>query len=630
MSSFCGFLSFENQPDHNDVFETSFLGFLERSQKYDFRQFGTTILGKKSKTHFGTNKASYLRIVSNSSLTNHTELRQKLGVLASDSLETNDESLILLAFRKWAEKCVEHLNGDFAFAIWDQKQRQLFCARDHLGSSPFFFCTNESGFLFSSEPSGIFEFGLLDRQFNRNKLGTLLFNEPHTYLTGECWFQNINALPAGTAIIVDNQKIKTIEYWQPHKTPVIKFSDEHEVFESFRQLLISTMSSRLSGCDRPASLLSGGLDSSSIVALSAKILNDRSEPLEVYAAVLDPEAKSEYSDELYFIDQFKEVPGVSINYVTADRLGPFSNLSELFDNHDSPFVTSRHYLYRELMASAQQAGARTLFDGSYGEFGATAHSFGGLAEMFAGFNWISLYRELRQRSRKYNESFMYNLRANTISPNIPQFLVDLRRGTDAKTRGSNKDSILTQGFAEELLLDCKYNAAGFDRELPDHTQNQVVALKFLQTKMSEMVSRTIGGIDLELRYPLLDKRIIEFNLSVPLHLKMRDGFYRYLIRASLDGMLPKEIQWRTSKTWFSPDYRKRFRKQIGDVRDQLQEVGKGDPIRELVDVDKLIRWSNFDYFDDSVYQKHELIARDHLPQAMYLIAFMRTFPEFRV
>jgi asparagine synthase (glutamine-hydrolysing) len=389
------------------------------------------------------------------------------------------------------------------------------------------------------------------------------------------------------------------------------------------------MSARLAGSVPPASLLSGGLDSSSIVALSAKLLKAQNKTLDVFSAVVDSDVSSEYPDERYFIDQFKSDAGVSINYVSAGGLGPFSNLSELFEKHDSPFVTSRHYLYRSLIAAAQEKGARTLFDGAFGEFGATAHTFGGFAEMFAGLNWLTLFRELRQRSRRYNESFMYNLRANTISPNIPRFLVDLRRGAKSGSQRLNQFSFLDPYFCKQLLANCKYKDPGFSGELPDHNQNQVNSLEFLQAKMSEMVSRSFDNPDIELRYPLLDKRIVEFTLSVPLRLKMRDGFYRYLIRASLDGILPEKIQWRTSKTSFSPDYRQRFRIQIGDVRDLLREVRKGDPIREFIDIDKLIRWSDLDYFDDSVYQQNEIIALDHLPQAIYLIYFLRTFPEFR-
>jgi asparagine synthase (glutamine-hydrolysing) len=586
-------------------------------------------LGHGYKSNFVPIEAIDLQIVSNSNLTNCIELRNELGVLASEASETTDEKLIVLAFRKWGEQCVDHLNGDFSFAIWNQKDQQLFCARDHLGSSPFFFFEDRAGFVFSTEPNGIFRFGAVQRKFNKSKLGILLFQEPHSYLTEESWFSGVRALPAGTTLSIDEKGIREHRYWKPHKKPKFKFRDEREVFENFRELLIATMSARLAGSVPPASLLSGGLDSSSIVALSAKLLKAQNKTLDVFSAVIDSDVSSEYPDERYFIDQFKSVAGVSINYVSAGGLGPFSNLSELFEKHDSPFVTSRHYLYRSLMAAAQEKGARTLFDGSYGEFGATNHTFGGFAEMFAGLNWLTLFRELRQRSRQYNESFMYNLRANTISPNIPRFLVDLRRRAKSGSQRLNQFSFLDPHFSEQLLANCKYEDPGFSGELPDHNQNQVNSLEFLQSKMSDMVSRTFDNSAIELRYPLLDKRIIEFNLSVPLRLKMRDGFYRYLIRASLDGILPEKIQWRTSKTSFSPDYRRRFRIQIGDVRDLLREVRSGDPIREFIDIDKLIRWSDLDYFDDSVYQQNEIIARDHLPQAIYLIYFLRTFSAFR-
>jgi asparagine synthase (glutamine-hydrolysing) len=589
-----------------------------------------------SQVESSTDKASYnntnseLFIVADADLTNRSELFIKLNVPSIEQKKTTDNDLILKSYEKWGEVCPEHLVGDFAFAIWDKQKQNLFCCRDHFGASSLFYYKDDERFIFASQPKGILDFGNVEKKFNKNKLAIYLLPEAHTLTTDQTWFENIFPFPAGTSLTIDKNGIKSRKFWKPELGQALPYKTEEEILEAFQKLFFEIVEARLQNASPAASLLSGGLDSSAIVSVAAKILLKQNRSLNAFAGVLSDYENENISDERYYIDQFKSFPNVKINYITAPNAGPFSDVESFFENNDSPYITSRHYLYKAFSKAANKIGAGTLFDGCFGELGATFHGHGGFAEMFAHFKWITLWRELKLRKKLYNDSIKYNVRANVINPLLPQFLIDLRHGQSGNKLTLNKYNPLQSELTKNLLSKVPINSHLQKRISPNHRKNQINDLIFIQEKMNDHFPLNYNEAPVELRYPMLDKRLIEFALAVPLNLKFRDGYSRYLIRAGLDKILPPEIQWRTSKTPFSPDYMRRYNSQIGEVRELLESIKPNDPIREILDIDRIKEWANLKISDAERHSYKEEIARDHLPQAIYLIYFLRKFSEFRI
>lgn len=570
-------------------------------------------------------------IVADVNLTNHLEIFDKLGILPSEQNKFSDKQLILEAYRKWGENCPEYLAGDFAFAIWDEPKRKLFCARDHFGSSTLFYYKDSEKFIFGSQPKWILSFEGVEKKFNLRKLGIFLLPEPHTFTAEQSWFENIHPFPAGTSLTIDKNLVNEKRYWKPELGKTLPYKSEEEILEAFREILFEVIEARLRNNPFPVSLLSGGLDSSSIVSVAAKILEKQNREINALAGVVADDKKEKFADERFFIDQFKSFPNVRINHVTVPEVGPFSDLEKFFEHYDNPYLTSRYYLYTTFSRKAYKIGATTLFDGALGEMGPTAHGWGGFAEMFVRFRWLKLWRELKLRKELYNDSIRYNVRANTINPLLPQFLINLRQhGKFQEEHQLNEYHPLQKNIAGKLSAEIDFKKHTRGRILPDHAKNQLNDLKFLQKKMSENVPINYIVEPVEVRCPLLDKRLIEFTLGVPLSLKFKDGYYRYLIRAALDNILPPEIQWRTSKKPFSPDYLRRYNSQIGEVRELLAAIKPNDPLREFLDIEKIKSWADLEIPETERYTVKEQIARDHLPVAIYLIYFLRKFSEFRL
>jgi asparagine synthase (glutamine-hydrolysing) len=138
-----------------------------------------------------------------------------------------------------------------------------------------------------------------------------------------------------------------------------------------------------------------------------------------------------------------------------------------------------------------------------------------------------------------------------------------------------------------------------------------------------------GCEKIERRFPFLDKRVLEFCLAVPSNLKVRNGYKRYLIRAGLDGVLPPAIQWRTSKLAFSPDYQIRYNAQREQVHSFLESISATDPVREVVDVERIKSLSATDMANARAATFDDVAAMHVVPLGIYTIAFLRQFSEFR-
>ncbi|NNE66493.1 MAG: hypothetical protein HKN33_07990 [Pyrinomonadaceae bacterium] len=570
------------------------------------------------------------KIKADARLTNRTELFDEFGVLLSEQGNFDDSDLIFKAFEKWGTDCVEHLEGDFAFAIWDQKNERIFCARDHLGGTDLYYYRDSSKFVFASTPSGILDFPGIETNLNLNKLAVYLLHEPHTLTTGETWFEGIYPLAAAESLTMDLQGIKKLRYWRPELETSLPFNSQDEILEAFRELFFETVAARLSNHAPNAALLSGGLDSSSIVSVAANLLEKQNKQLTAFAGVLDDRNDSEFEDEREFIEEFESVENVKIRYVTARDAGPFTDLDGFFKNYDTPIVNSRFYLFRAFSENAAEIGAESILDGSFGEFGPTSYCEGGFAELLKRLKWVTLYRELKLRSRLYGQSLRYNLRGNTLNPLLPEFLTNLKSGAPAESEMMNLNHPLKGSFAKELLSKIELPEYSRRRTLPDHRLNLLRDIRFLFEKSGEFPSSGFGPVPVELRYPFVDKRLIEFSMAVPLEQKMQNGYTRCLIRNGLDGVLPKKIQWRTSKAPFSPDYLRRYYSQIGDVKIKLEGIKPKDPIRELLDIEKIKAWVK-----DTIDNPRPGTSNDDaifrtIPQAIFLIHFLRRFAEFSV
>lgn len=237
-----------------------------------------------------------------------------------------DAEFILAAYEKWGDDCVKHLIGDFAFAIWDDRRKRLFCARDHFGVKPFFYTHTANSFNFSSTLTEL----KVSTTLNEIAIGDyLLFGVNQDQSTTV--FKDIQRLPPGHTLTVEKNQIKIQRYWSPSISAEVRYRDPNAYVERFSELLSRAVEDRLR-TDRVAVSMSGGLDSTSLAAIASK-----HSAVGAFAVVYDsliPDQERHYSNLA------AQHLGIPITHLNADPYSLFDEQVPGDMDQPEPFLLS--------------------------------------------------------------------------------------------------------------------------------------------------------------------------------------------------------------------------------------------------------------------------------------------------
>jgi asparagine synthase (glutamine-hydrolysing) len=520
-----------------------------------------------------------LRIVADIRLDNRAELANALGIAGAASI--SDVQLIVRAYLRWAEDCCEHLVGDFAFAIWDEVDGTLFCARDQMGVKPLFYAQSDDRFAFSSELAGVAQARApVDEA---RMAGFLLGFSADPAITA---FRGANRLPAGHCLTLRHGNLTVRRYWSLHGEP---HNAHRSAAEMFRERLDDAVTARLRGTSALGAMLSGGLDSSSIVALAARRLDhDASGPLQTYS--FDYPASPQLGERDYVEAVLDTYPMAQPRFVGFDDLAPLLGLDRLACGRSDLLFAPGLPKMTRLFAAAQGSGSRVLLDGHGGDE-VVSHGFGRLSELAAAGDWFALYRELRGAAGLFGESAnrMFLRYFTSYGPGRRlQRLV--RRLQPAPTAASQPTSLsfLAPAFAARADADARYRQW---RERLRDAHASEASLHAWNVSMPEVgeafeaLDRAATLANVELRFPFYDLRLVSFAVGVPSHEILRDGWTRSLLRRAMDGILPATVQWRRDKIDFSSEVRLGL---VRHHRDVLAEISRGDsPIGAYIDIGRL-------------------------------------------
>lgn len=569
-----------------------------------------------------------LAITADVRLDNRVDLCRLLDIPHPERGHITDSQLILKAYQAWDEHCPEHLLGDFAFAIWDGRKRRLFCCRDQLRGRPFFYACDAGRFIFASEIKGILAVPGVPRRLNAARLAATEWPGAHLVANETTFYQDVSLLPPAMSLSVDQSGLRQRRYWQldPHVT--LSYKRHGDILEAFEALMFDVIGGYCRRAFPVTILLSGGLDSSAIVSVAARYLEQQGQQLTVLSAVKADPNDHDIADERYFIDQFQAWPNVIMHYITAPQRGPFDDVERVVWGYDSPLASPCHYLYTAFAEAMQQCDARVMLTGDGGELGPTFDGVGYYSELLLRWRWLTLARELRQRSRVAGVRPRRVMTSSVLRPFYPIWA--LRWYSAWRNRGGH--GVLQPTFLRQHLRACwpayKRARTTVQQLWPNQRRNHHHLITCWQQK-NPGTEGFVGYERVRMAVPLADTRLLEFCLAVPGDLKVRHGYTRYLVRAGLDGILPSAIQWRTTKHPFSPDYQRRYNTQRQQAHDMLAAIGPHDPVREVVNVEQLRRLAAPEMQHQRGLTPADRAAQDCVPFGISVITFLRQFAEFR-
>jgi asparagine synthase (glutamine-hydrolysing) len=531
--------------------------------------------------------AGELVLTADARIDNREEL---IAALGDASASMTDADLILRAFRKWGDGCAERLLGDFAIAIWDNARRVLVLIRDHFGVKPlYFFHAPGRMFAFASEIPALLELPGVSDEIDELQVARHLVAPVGKDLSATFYRQVRRVRPAHVLTVTRNG-IQEREYWQLDPSRELILSSDDEYAEALREAFTDAVRCRLRSPTPVASMLSGGLDSSSIASVAADLLKEAGrEPLRTISAIYPRAPESDEGDYIQtVIDRYDVVP----HFFEADGVSPIADIDRMNRNGGGANPGGNLYLPWNLYRIAREAGCRVALDGYDGDT-TLSHGNTYLHELAMSGRWIKLARTVTPYARKLGESpsrvYWTWIRRFALSKDttLGSMARRVRRGgtgaNGTSAGGPAWKSIPSSDFARRAASWMIPPPAPVRTEREDHYR--LLTRQVLIEGVTWMAScGPVAGV--EPRYPFFDKRLVELCLSFPPDMKLRQGWSRYGIRRAMEGILPPKIQWRFAKTSVGPGFRHALRTH---ARDRIAAVvEKPDPrVEQYVDVQKL-------------------------------------------
>jgi asparagine synthase (glutamine-hydrolysing) len=476
-------------------------------------------------------------IVFNGEIYNYQDVKSELVYNWSSN---SDTEVILAAYIKWGKACLEKLNGMFAFAIWDKVEQELFIARDRLGVKPLYYSFVNGVFVFASEIRSILASEILEAKIDENNLSEYL--RFLSIATPKTLIKDLFQICPGHYLILKHNDFSIQRYWSLLDKPVPNLSNRQAVLKACKLQFVDAVKSRMVADVKVGAFLSGGIDSSAVVAVMAGLSKD---PIDTFSIVFNEKQydESEYSQ---FVAKKYKTNHQAFLMKPADLI---PNLDPFFKSMDNPTVDGINtYMISQLVA---KTGIKVVLTGIGGD------------ELFAGYVGFERWKSFQK--------FSWVFKVPIFKPLLSVF------NTVKKSRASLKLSDMFDSSSADLMaFYANSRSVYFKNELNYLLDKPILKndswLDLNQTKKFPVLSQySIAELShytldvllkdtdqmsmawaLEVREPFFDYKLIEFVLKLDDKNKFKKGSPKHLFVEAMGDLLPPEIVNRTKKGFTFP------------------------------------------------------------------------------
>ena len=529
-----------------------------------------------------SNEDGTLWITFNGEIFNYIELRRELQSRGHQFSTKSDTEVIVHAFEEWGRDCLNHFNGQFAFALYDKKDGSLFLARDRLGIRPLFYTIHNRRFYFGSEIKTIF----CDPSVPR-KIDAAGLDEIFTWWTTappRTAFEGINELEAGTFLEIKDGQTRTGRYWSmefPEQFDRTRTGDSWA--EELHELLVDSVRLRLRADVPVGAYLSGGLDSSATTAL---IRNFTQAELETFSIAFTDKAY----DESRYQKQMADFLGTHHNQIRCSYLDIAESFPRVIWHTERPLVRTAPTPLYLLSRLVRECDFKVVLTGE------------GADEIIGGYD---IFKETLIRSfwaRNPDSTWRPSL-LKRLYPTLPVSAADTGAYLEAfyKTGLSETDkyhfshiprmnttSKTKAFFSDEIKGQLKDHdaVAAFSRDLPDafYRWRHLSRAQYVEARsllagyiLSSQGDRVSAANAVEGRFPFLDHRLVEFAATIPPWFKIAGLNEKYVLKKAMQRELPPEILKRVKQPYMAPDSNSFFQ---SDSPEYVMEILSEEALRK--------------------------------------------------
>ncbi len=489
-----------------------------------------------------TNEDGTLWLIFNGEVYNYIELRPELEARGHKFNSHSDTEVVLHAYEEWGVDCLNRFNGMFAFALWDSRRQRLFIARDRIGVKPLYYWWHDGTLVFASEIKAILTHPHVSTQPHLLAIAEYM---NAMYTTGDhTWFEGIKRLLPGHYMLADSDGLQIKQWWDiPNAEDAPGQRSEQYYINRTREIFEDSVRLRLRSDVPLGAHLSGGLDSSSIVALNSKLLKPLGEPVRTFSGAF---AEGSAYDERryvhsvvrrYHTDHHETIP-------TSDDLPRL--LDRMIWHMDEPSAGSGLLLQFKVCEITRKSGVVVINGGQGGD-----EAWGGY------FGYLPAYMKMLARQTRNHPALAGDLIKDGLILLSRRHTRNalLRAISTGRTGRLEANSTLGDWAGPDLRLriaDCGLQN-GIDQNSALSTQHSALAkamywdMKWYLPALLHVEDRTSMAYSLESRAPLLDYRLVEHATTVPGVLKLKNLEMKHIFREAVKDLLPPAIYRRTDK-----------------------------------------------------------------------------------
>jgi len=561
--------------------------------------------------------ASGALITADVRLDNRDDVVDRIGVTRQQATAWSDSRVLLAGWEKFGDDIWPMLRGPFAAAIWDPRSRALSIARDHLGLNVVMWHRSRRFFAFATMPNGLFALGEVPRELCEEKFADFLVLNHADHIT--TMYRNVfRVAPAHVMRVKVDGSIRQRRYWSPAEIKPVRLASDQAYADGAREYLDLAVRRQMRSTHPIGSLLSGGLDSSSVCVLAARALAEKNQRLATFTGVPrcgfdGPVPAGHYADATPYVDAVaRAVRNIDVTYIANDECDDFAELERFFIALEGPVRNPTNLGWvLAMLRRARAQGLRVLLGGLYGNYTMSWNGWSQAAAHLMSGRLVTAYRQWRLYYRRTSHSRWQALRRLFVEPLLPERLGNWadRRRHPRRIASWQDHAAIHPDFAAAMAVDARAQKVGHDflyRMRPDERIRGLTQVDYAGDWQA--AEKAVTGV--EVRDPTADIDLISYCFGVPPEQYLAEGIDRSLIRRAMWGLLPEIVLTNRLSGLQAADWYEKLESRRGEFARQIAELSESALVRRAIDLVRLEKainnWPAGGWHADEVFLEYNL------------------------
>ena len=565
-------------------------------------------------------------------LDNREDLGRALGLNADVVRTSADSMLVLAAWERWGDAVWARLRGPFAVAIWNPSDRKLRLARDPMGINVLVWYRTSAFFAFATLPKGLFALPDVARVLNEEKFADfLVLNHAEQDTT---FYRNVfRLLPAHLAVVDAAGALTLQRYWSADDIAPVRLKSDTAYAEGMREHLDRAVRRQLRSRYPVGCFLSGGLDSSSVAALAARALAEKSKRLPAYTQVprrgfAGPVGRGRYADETPYVEALRQLAStIDVTYVDNSQCDDFAELERIFYAVETPVRNPTNLGWMvQIPRLAAANGQRVLLGGDLGNVTLSWEGWSQAADHLCAGRLLTAWQQWQLYSRITGRSRLSAFRRLFLRP----LGIDLRsliaRFRYRKGGVWLEHSAINPAFAIEMRVAERAERVGHDFLYRHRGANQLRSRMLVPADYRgdwHAGVRALYGV--ELRDPTSDLDLVGFCLGVPMEQYLAEDADRSLVRRAMRGLVPQQVLDNRLRGMQAADWYEKLERRRPAMEAEIAQLRQSALVRKAIDIERLqnavCNWPTGNWQKGNIINEFQLA----LPRGLAGGRFLRWF-----